>query len=549
MAVFDEQFEMYERIGYGRFGNVYRAVYKPTGEMMAVKIIRKDALHSCYIANEVRLGSLILHHGIVHVKFLFHNDTHFFIAMELLEGVTLENLINSQRFTEDEARVYVFEIVKALHFLHSHHIMHRDIKPSNIMVCKTGIKIVDLGTLSLFQGYPDPKNNMTWVARCDTNERGSVYETYNISKTDENAISILNSLGRNGNEIINSMNIRRTTAERCGTPLYSAPELLFVRANVTDKVDVWSLGCLIYRMITGVEKFSGNDSSEIEDSILNKPLDIDSMCVSESLKKLLERMLQRDYVRRISIEDVLASDWLSSLSETYMTRGVCVFCGDSLDMTEQIESDSLFKICNKCEDQRREEMGKYEMETCFLNDVPIGKLNQELVEIKLTMWGLCKSLDAAHRNNLKKLFALRPEAVDQVGEIKYSREVALEVAFSRQLKARFGKPRGCFTLPDICSYMSCRVNYKDPNLRSLDGKQSIFKIRMFFKNVIFKTLDLKTRMIRGMSYGIIVSNEPSGPKISLSRRGGRISDFQNFYVMIRNNFIRMERIDNSWYRS
>ncbi|ELA48409.1 serine/threonine protein kinase [Vavraia culicis subsp. floridensis] len=547
MSIFDEQFEMYEKIGYGRFGNVYRARYKPTGEVIAVKVIRKGTIHPCYIGNEVRLGSLVSHHGIVKVKFMFHNSTYFFIVMELLEGATLENLINCQRFTENEARVYVYELVKALHFLHSHHIMHRDIKPSNVMVCKTGIKIVDLGTLSLFQKHCNREDNQLLASKSASNRAASIYDSYNIQPTDVNSVSILKSLGRGGGRMINCMNIKRVSAERCGTLLYSAPEALFLRSQITDKVDVWSLGCLIYRMITGTDPFTGSDSSEVEYSILKGPIDTDSLNVSDSLKELFRGMFRRDHKARMSIEDVMASDWLSPLTQTYISDGVCVFCGNSLEKAQGVEEGNLFRTCRKCEDSRREKIRNCGTEMCFSNDVPAGKLNRELVEIKLSMWGLCASLDATHRDDLTKLFGLRPEAVDQIGEIKNAREVAREIEFGRQLKAYFGKSRGCFTLPDIYSYIKCRALYKDPNLRLVNGGRSIFKVRMFFKDVIFKSLDPPTRMIRGISYDVSVSNEQSGPKISLYKRGGRFNDFQRLHSMIRDNFERMVRVCDEWY--
>lgn len=157
--------------------------------------------------NEVEIMKLIDHPHIVKIYEYFETELHIFIVMELLEGGELFEKIQKQKFFhEGKAKEIIRDILEALNYLHQRSIVHRDIKPENILFSKNDVlKIADFGTSKFF--------------------------------------------------------IKSKMKNTHGTPYYIAPEVL--EGSYNEKCDVWSVGVIMYILLSGYPPFYGNCDEEI----------------------------------------------------------------------------------------------------------------------------------------------------------------------------------------------------------------------------------------------------------------------------------------------
>lgn len=524
MSDFSELFEMYDKVGYGRFGDVYKAKYKPTGEIFAVKVIQRRKLSIAYITNEIRLGSLIRHHNIVKIMFTLYNDRYFFIVMEFLDGITLEDFINSGKFNENEARVYVLEIAKALYFLHSHSIVYRDLKPNNIMICKSGVKIVDLGTLSL-------------INNCDNSSRfaSCVDHLSECKQADAERTTVLDNSGtskyteKSEDKSLADINIKQLTRKRCGTILYTSPESLSQSPCITDKVDVWSLGCLVYKMITGTELYSGNSYEEIKKAIIEKPVILREHELSDDLKKLLLMMLQKQHKKRCDIVDVMKSPWLCTHTSVRTLVDSCVLCHGSLSNLEN--EICSFKLCKYCEN-RKTKMKEIFSKKYYLHGPSNCADDDECIQRKLTHWGLDVHHDMKYYTSLSKLFKFHCGSIEQIGTAKHVRQAILEADLSKKVMTYYNKPRCCFPFRDMYLYIVRKTIYSDSDKRQIKSVLDASILRSFLHEMLCKSLNYKIVIERQLFFKIIITEDRSCRRIILFRNSCKYKDFQWMYLFI-----------------
>ncbi|KAH7173223.1 kinase Eg2-like protein [Fusarium flagelliforme] len=203
-------FEIGRPMGKGKFGRVYLARERSSGFICALKVLYKAELRQCRMESQVRreieIQTNLRHPNIVQLYSYFHDTKRIFLILEFAaKGELYKHLQKETRFTEKKAARFVAQVVSALRYLHRKNIIHRDIKPENILVgMYDELKISDFG----------------WS--------------------------------------VHSPSRRRETM--CGTLDYLPPEM--IRLGSTDvgrfydeKVDVWSLGVLIYEFLVGVPPF------------------------------------------------------------------------------------------------------------------------------------------------------------------------------------------------------------------------------------------------------------------------------------------------------
>ena len=202
-----------DRLGEGRYGQVFKATRCSDGAVVAIKRLRifdmdEQARHLCL--READLLLRIQHEHIIGILdcFMQHND--LYLVMEYADLGDMAALIGEMqskqlRFTEEDMWRFVYCIASALQHMHGRHLMHRDIKPANIYVSRGGeVKVGDLGLGRVMEGYYD--------------KAGSVV----------------------------------------GTPYYMSPEV--IREEEYDyATDVWSLGCLVYEMAQLRVPFQGDN--------------------------------------------------------------------------------------------------------------------------------------------------------------------------------------------------------------------------------------------------------------------------------------------------
>ena len=142
-------------IGRGAFGEVRVCKEKSSGEIVAIKKMRKDDMSQKNQILHVRTEREIMissnNPWVVSLKYSFQDDFHLYLVMDFLPGGDLMSLlIKKDIFTEEEARFYISEIVLAIEALHNMGCIHRDLKPDNILIDRKGhIKLSDFGLSKL----------------------------------------------------------------------------------------------------------------------------------------------------------------------------------------------------------------------------------------------------------------------------------------------------------------------------------------------------------------------------------------------------------------
>ena len=216
------RFEVVAELGRGAMGVVYRAQDAALGRTVAIKTIALTGsavdqdLHEARFMLEARAAGSISHPSIVTIYDVGREGDVAYIAMELLEGNELRNLIRWGTLTPAESVKIAAVVAEALAFAHERGVVHRDVKPGNIMVLADGrVKLMDFG----------------------------------IARLNENAV-------------------KTQTGTLLGSPQYMSPEQIGGH-GVDARTDVFSLGVVLYEMLTGVKPFAGEDVTTLLFSIAN----------------------------------------------------------------------------------------------------------------------------------------------------------------------------------------------------------------------------------------------------------------------------------------
>jgi serine/threonine protein kinase len=248
------RYEVQEKLGEGGMGVVYRAYDAELLRLVAIKVLPpeyaadpggRDLLH-----HEARAASALSHPNIVGIHEVGSANGVDFIAMEFVEGRTLDEAIPAKGLPLRKALDYAVQIAGGLARAHASGVVHRDLKPGNIMVARDGVvKLLDFGLarrVRLQQG-PDPA-----VPVC---------------------------------------------GELAGTPGYMAPEQL-EGMPLDARSDIFSFGVVLYQMLTGRKPFSGDSAAAVMAAVLREePAPIGKSAPAE-LEKIVKRCLRKDPDRR-----------------------------------------------------------------------------------------------------------------------------------------------------------------------------------------------------------------------------------------------------------
>lgn len=260
--ILDERYEVLELIGTGGMANVYKALCHRLNRYDAVKIMRDDmALNEDFrrrFRAESQAVAMLSHPNIVSVYDVSHSDDVEYIVMELIDGITLKQYLQKKGALDyNEALDFSTQIAKALSHAHEKGIIHRDIKPQNIMLLKNGlIKVADFGIASL-----------------------------------ENSIEI-------------------PSDEAVGSVHYIAPEQ--ARGAAPDaRSDIYSLGIVMYEMLTGKLPYTGNSAVEIAVMHMNTdavaPREINP-AIPEELERITLKAMSADIDERYQCAEELLAD-------------------------------------------------------------------------------------------------------------------------------------------------------------------------------------------------------------------------------------------------
>ena len=209
-------YESIKIIGRGGFGEVHVCRVKETGEIVAVKKIKKEVViknnQIINIRNEQLFMSKVKSPWIVELKASFQEDDFLYLVMEFCPGGDFMNLLQKKDIlTEEEAKFYIAELILAVESIHKLDCIHRDIKPDNILIDKNGhIKLSDFGLAKVSDQLYE-QNSMT-VPNYNPNK-----------KTHQKLYSCV------------------------GTAFYVAPEVL-IKKGYNQEIDWWSVGAIFYEM-------------------------------------------------------------------------------------------------------------------------------------------------------------------------------------------------------------------------------------------------------------------------------------------------------------
>ncbi|CAG5096035.1 Similar to SNRK: SNF-related serine/threonine-protein kinase (Homo sapiens), partial [Cotesia congregata] len=254
-------YDLEETLGRGHFAVVKLARHVFTGEKVAVKVIDKsklDEVSRAHLFQEVRCMKLVQHPNVVRLYEVIDTQTKLYLILELGDGGDLYDYImrHDSGLSEEVARTYFRQIVRAISYCHRLHVVHRDLKPENVVFFeKIGtVKLTDFGFSNRF---------------CP----GQKLET------------------------------------SCGSLAYSAPEILLGDSYDAPAVDVWSLGVILYMLVCGQAPFQEANDSETLTMIMDCKYSIPSH-VSDECKRLIAKMLVRAPEGRATLEQIASDPWL-----------------------------------------------------------------------------------------------------------------------------------------------------------------------------------------------------------------------------------------------
>ncbi|XP_064207630.1 serine/threonine-protein kinase MARK2-like isoform X37 [Anguilla rostrata] len=254
-------YRLLKTIGKGNFAKVKLARHVLTGKEVAVKIIDKTQLNSSSLQKlfrEVRIMKLLNHPNIVKLFEVIETEKTLYLVMEYASGgEVFDYLVAHGRMKEKEARAKFRQIVSAVQYCHQKCIVHRDLKAENLLLdSEMNIKIADFGF----------SNEFTLGNKLDT---------------------------------------------FCGSPPYAAPELFQGKKYDGPEVDVWSLGVILYTLVSGSLPFDGQNLKELRERVLRGKYRI-PFYMSTDCENLLKKFLILNPTKRGSLEQQVMRDrWMN----------------------------------------------------------------------------------------------------------------------------------------------------------------------------------------------------------------------------------------------
>lgn len=247
-------------IGKGNFAKVKLAKHIPTNKEVAIKIIDKTALNPSSLKKlfrEVTIMKMLDHPNIVKLYEVIDSQRTLYLVMEYASGgEVFDYLVAHGRMREKEARAKFRQIVSAVQYCHQKQIIHRDLKAENLLLdSEMNIKIADFGFSNEF--VP-----------------GQTLDTF------------------------------------CGSPPYAAPELFKGLRYEGPEVDIWSLGVILYTLVSGTLPFDGNNLKELRERVLRGKYRI-PFYMSTDCENLLKKFLVLNPTKRASLETIMKDKWMN----------------------------------------------------------------------------------------------------------------------------------------------------------------------------------------------------------------------------------------------
>ncbi|XP_037833932.1 MAP/microtubule affinity-regulating kinase 3a isoform X19 [Kryptolebias marmoratus] len=310
-------------IGKGNFAKVKLARHILTGREVAIKIIDKTQLNPNSLQKlfrEVRIMKILNHPNIVKLFEVIETERTLYLVMEYASGgEVFDYLVAHGRMKEKEARAKFRQIVSAVQYCHQKHIVHRDLKAENLLLdADMNIKIADFGF----------SNEFTLGNKLDT---------------------------------------------FCGSPPYAAPELFQGKKYDGPEVDVWSLGVILYTLVSGSLPFDGQNLKELRERVLRGKYRI-PFYMSTDCENLLKRFLVLNPAKRGTLEQIMKDRWINAGFEEDELKP---YTEPELDITDQKRIDVMVGMGYNLE-EIQESLAKMKYDEITATYLLLGRKASEL---------------------------------------------------------------------------------------------------------------------------------------------------------------------------
>ncbi|CDW86127.1 protein kinase domain containing protein [Stylonychia lemnae] len=292
------KYRVLENIGKGTYGQVKKVLHKATGELRAMKIIKKGQVNDEFMSilmNEIEILKQLDHPKIVRIFEFYQDRENFFLITELIQDGDLSNLVKKQKkFDEKQTITIIKQLLLAIVYCHTKKIAHRDLKPENLILEdkeKLQVKLIDFGTSIRFD--------------------------------------------------LNKMDYR------IGTPHYMAPEV--ITKAYDEKCDIWSIGVIAYYLLAGIHPFRGKNQNDIFKEIKEYKLSFGGQEwreISTEAKLFIKRLMSLNPKDRPRPEEALLDQWIMNGESSYPKKKQ-VIERNNLVISKMIRNTNQIKIEKK----------------------------------------------------------------------------------------------------------------------------------------------------------------------------------------------------------
>lgn len=243
----------YENLAFARgsFSEIYKGKRLIDNKEVAIKKITK-IVHKKYLEKEIEIMEESNHPNILRLLEAVEEEGIQYMILEYCDGGTLSEYISKGGHEMDY--IFCIEIILGIEYLYSKGIMHRDIKPQNILICEGHIRITDFG--------------------------------FSREVEEDDVLSTF-----------------------CGSPLYMSPEI-FTEGSYNEKSDIWSLGVILYEVITKKHPYHSKTRVELVNKLRNKTKIEFEKIADIGLRDLVKKMLIFEVKERIGWEEIFGHDWV-----------------------------------------------------------------------------------------------------------------------------------------------------------------------------------------------------------------------------------------------
>uniref|UniRef100_A0A0K2T7R0 MAP/microtubule affinity-regulating kinase 3 n=1 Tax=Lepeophtheirus salmonis TaxID=72036 RepID=A0A0K2T7R0_LEPSM len=317
------KYRLLKTIGKGNFAKVKLARHTATGKEVAIKIIDKTQLNPGSLQKlfrEVRIMKTLDHPNIVKLFQVIETEKTLYLVMEYASGgEVFDYLVLHGRMKEKEARAKFRQIVSAVQYCHQKKIIHRDLKAENLLLdSEMNIKIADFG----FSNEFIPGNKL---------------DTF------------------------------------CGSPPYAAPELFQGKKYDGPEVDVWSLGVILYTLVSGSLPFDGSTLRELRERVLRGKYRI-PFYMSTDCENLLKKFLVLNPVRRASLETIMRDKWMNM---GYEDEELLPFKEPTLDINDTKRIDILVGMGYNRQEVESS-LRNHKFDDCYASYLLLGRRSTDL---------------------------------------------------------------------------------------------------------------------------------------------------------------------------